>query len=133
MASELDAYLSEQQTVEHLRASRSRISEELSKVIVGQADVVEQLLISLFAGGHCLITGAPGLAKTLLVRSIAQIFQLGIKLGVADAIDSGSKLPGEHSGDLLISYLDNVRRRNATEHDRRHHGLMWKRHSGREQ
>jgi MoxR-like ATPase len=76
VASELDAYLNEQQTVEHLRASRTRISDELSKVIVGQADVVDQLLISLFAGGHCLITGAPGLAKTLLVRSIAQIFHL---------------------------------------------------------
>jgi MoxR-like ATPase len=66
----------EQQVVEQIRASRHRIDEELSKVIVGQADVVEQLLISLFAGGHCLITGAPGLAKTLLVRSIAQIFHL---------------------------------------------------------
>ena len=49
---------------------------ELAKVIVGQKEVIEQLLISLFAGGHCLITGAPGLAKTLLVRSIAQIFHL---------------------------------------------------------
>jgi len=73
---ELDAYLLEQQVVEQIRGSRHRIDEELSKVIVGQADVVEQLLISLFAGGHCLITGAPGLAKTLLVRSIAQIFHL---------------------------------------------------------
>jgi MoxR-like ATPase len=62
--------------VETLRESRRRIDAELSKVIVGQADVVEQLMISLFAGGHCLITGAPGLAKTLLVRSIAQIFHL---------------------------------------------------------
>jgi MoxR-like ATPase len=76
VAEELDAYLLEQQVVEQIRASRHRIDEELSKVIVGQADVVEQLLISLFAGGHCLITGAPGLAKTLLVRSIAQIFHL---------------------------------------------------------
>ncbi|HEY2414247.1 MAG TPA: MoxR family ATPase [Pirellulaceae bacterium] len=76
MPAELDEYLLEQQVVEQIRASRSRINEELSKVIVGQADVVEQLLISLFAGGHCLITGAPGLAKTLLVRSIAQIFHL---------------------------------------------------------
>jgi MoxR-like ATPase len=73
---ELDEYLLEQQVVEQIRASRHRIDEELSKVIVGQSDVVEQLLISLFAGGHCLITGAPGLAKTLLVRSIAQIFHL---------------------------------------------------------
>jgi MoxR-like ATPase len=48
----------------------------LAKVIVGQHEVIEQLLISLFAGGHCLITGAPGLAKTLLVRSVAQIFHL---------------------------------------------------------
>src|SRR3954447_1488662 len=76
VAAELDEYLLEQQVVEQIRGSRHRIDEELSKVIVGQADVVEQLLISLFAGGHCLITGAPGLAKTLLVRSIAQIFHL---------------------------------------------------------
>jgi MoxR-like ATPase len=72
----MDAFVQEQQAVESLRASRARIDAELSKVIVGQADVIEQLLISLFAGGHCLITGAPGLAKTLLVRSIAQIFHL---------------------------------------------------------
>jgi MoxR-like ATPase len=66
----------EQQVVEQIRGSKGRIDQELRKVIVGQEDVVEQLLISLFAGGHCLITGAPGLAKTLLVRSIAQIFHL---------------------------------------------------------
>lgn len=66
----------EQAIVEHLRESRSRIDTELSKTIVGQKDVVQQLLISLLAGGHCLITGAPGLAKTLLVRSVAQIFHL---------------------------------------------------------
>jgi MoxR-like ATPase len=76
VATELDAFLLEQQVVEQIRGSRERIYGELSKVIVGQADVIEQLLISLFAGGHCLITGAPGLAKTLLVRSIAQIFHL---------------------------------------------------------
>ncbi len=76
MATDIDEYLSEQQTVEQLHAARRRIDAELSKVIVGQKQVVEQLLICLFAGGHCLITGAPGLAKTLLVRSIAQIFHL---------------------------------------------------------
>src|SRR5467141_2708743 len=76
MAVELDEYLLEQQVVEQIRGSRHRIVEELSKVIVGQADVIEKLLICLFSGGHCLITGAPGLAKTLLVRSIAQIFHL---------------------------------------------------------
>jgi MoxR-like ATPase len=73
---ELDPYALEQQTVEQIRGSRKRILGELSRVIVGQADVIEHLLITLFAGGHCLITGAPGLAKTLLVRSIAQVFDL---------------------------------------------------------
>src|SRR5689334_24106703 len=66
----------ERKTVEQLREARERILRELSKVMVGQREVVEQLLISLFAGGHCLITGAPGLAKTLLVRTIAQVFHL---------------------------------------------------------
>ena len=66
----------EAQVVEQIREGRERIHAELSKVIVGQQDVIEQLLICLFAGGHCLITGAPGLAKTLLVRSVSQIFHL---------------------------------------------------------
>ncbi|HEY1068603.1 MAG TPA: MoxR family ATPase [Pirellulales bacterium] len=76
MSTELDSFQAEQQVVEQIRASRGRIDRELAKVIVGQTEVVEQLLVSLFAGGHCLITGAPGLAKTLLVRSIAQVFHL---------------------------------------------------------
>ena len=66
----------EEQIVQHLRDSRARIDQELSKTITGQKEVVSQLLITLLAGGHCLITGAPGLAKTLLVRSVAQIFHL---------------------------------------------------------
>ena len=66
----------ERLAVEQLRAGRQAIRKELSKVIVGQEDVIEQLLVCLMAGGHCLITGAPGLAKTLLVRSVAQVFHL---------------------------------------------------------
>jgi len=66
----------EREAVERLRGARSVIEAELAKAIVGQRDVIEQLLIALFAGGHCLITGAPGLAKTLLVKSLAQIFHL---------------------------------------------------------
>src|SRR5216117_3134205 len=66
----------EKQIVDQILSGRARIQTELGKVIVGQNDVIEQLLIALFAGGHCLITGAPGLAKTLLVKSIAQIFHL---------------------------------------------------------
>ncbi len=79
MSIELLSDEQEQQVVEHLRASRQRIDQELSKTIVGQKDVVQQLLISLLAGGHCLITGAPGLAKTLLVRSVARIFHLNFQ------------------------------------------------------
>jgi MoxR-like ATPase len=73
---ESTAFESERQAVEQLRDARARIERELSKVVIGQKLVIEQLLCSLFAGGHCLITGAPGLAKTLLVRSLAQMFHL---------------------------------------------------------
>ncbi len=66
----------DQQTAELLIAGRVRIEQELAKVIVGQRDVIEQIMLALVAGGHCLITGAPGLAKTLLVKSVAQIFHL---------------------------------------------------------
>ena len=58
---------------------RQRILDELRKVIVGQDEVVDQILIALFTGGHCLITGVPGLAKTLLVKTIAEILDLTFK------------------------------------------------------
>ena len=70
------SYDEERAAVEQLRNGKTKIDAELSKVIVGQREAVEQLLIALFAGGHCLLTGAPGLAKTLLVKSIAQVFHL---------------------------------------------------------
>ena len=75
-ADDVNAYEGEQLVVEAIHESRGRIERELAKVIVGQREATHQLLISLFAGGHCLITGAPGLAKTLLVRTIAQVFHL---------------------------------------------------------
>jgi MoxR-like ATPase len=76
VTSSFDSYESQQQLVEQIRQSRKRIEQQLSKVIIGQQEAVEHLLICLFSGGHCLLTGAPGLAKTLLVRSISQIFHL---------------------------------------------------------
>jgi MoxR-like ATPase len=60
-----------QQRVERFHALRDRILEQVRKVIVGQDEVLEQILIALFVGGHCLITGLPGTAKTLMVRTIA--------------------------------------------------------------
>jgi MoxR-like ATPase len=56
--------------------ARDNIIRELKKVIIGQDDVVEEVLIALFSGGHCLITGVPGLAKTLLIKTIADITRL---------------------------------------------------------
>ncbi len=76
MSTDVESFENQQQAVERLREASEKIDAELSKVIIGQKEVTSQLLISLFAGGHCLITGAPGLAKTLLVRSLAQIFHL---------------------------------------------------------
>ena len=76
MTAVVDTYENERRVVEKVHESRGRIERELGKVIVGQREATHQLLISLFAGGHCLITGAPGLAKTLLVRTIAQVFHL---------------------------------------------------------
>ncbi len=61
---------------EKLTSARAAIIAELRKLIVGQDDVIEQALIALFAGGNCLIVGVPGLAKTLLIHSIAQVLDL---------------------------------------------------------
>jgi MoxR-like ATPase len=59
-----------------LASARERLLEELSKVIVGQHDVIEKLLISLFSRGHCLLEGVPGLAKTLMISSLAKTMDL---------------------------------------------------------
>ncbi len=62
--------------VARFRDTHSAIKREVRKVIVGQEEVVEHLLISLFVGGHCLLTGLPGTAKTLLVRTVARALGL---------------------------------------------------------
>ena len=65
--------------LERFAAIHSRIVQEVRKAIVGQDEVMEQLMIALFVGGHCLITGLPGTAKTLLVRTMAQTLGLIFK------------------------------------------------------
>ncbi len=62
--------------VERLAAAREAITGELRKVIVGQDRVVEEILIALFAGGHGLLVGVPGLAKTLMISTLAQVIDL---------------------------------------------------------
>jgi len=64
---------------ERVALGRQRILGEIRKVIVGQDEVIDQVLMALFTGGHCLITGVPGLAKTLLIKTVAQILDLSFK------------------------------------------------------
>jgi len=64
---------------ERVALGRERILTEVRKVIVGQDGVIEQVLMALFTGGHCLITGVPGLAKTLLIKTLAAILHLTFK------------------------------------------------------
>ena len=62
--------------VEQLNSSVEKIKSEISKVIIGQEEIVDQLLISLLARGHCLLVGVPGLAKTLLIKTLAEVLDL---------------------------------------------------------
>ena len=105
-ATATSTYESDAQTVEKMIAGRARIETELSKVIVGQKDVVEQILLALFAGGHCLITGAPGLAKTLLVKSIARIFHLKFQR----IQFTPDLMPADITGTEILSETDSGRR-----------------------
>ena len=72
----LETGASDLKAVETLKVARERILAELRKVIVGQDEVVDQLLTALFANGHVLLVGVPGLAKTLLVSSLARVLDL---------------------------------------------------------
>jgi MoxR-like ATPase len=71
-----DLPLTDEAAFAALQTGRDRVTAELAKAVVGQKEVIEQILLALLAGGHCLLTGAPGLAKTLLVKSVAQTFDL---------------------------------------------------------
>jgi MoxR-like ATPase len=64
------------QAIDHLRDAYARLRDELARVIVGQHETIERLVICLFARGHALLMGVPGLAKTLLVRKIAETLSL---------------------------------------------------------
>src|SRR5450755_4260621 len=65
--------------IQRFQDTQAAITREVRKIIVGQEEVIEHVLISLFVGGHCLITGLPGTAKTSLVRTLAQTLGLVFK------------------------------------------------------
>ena len=64
-------FRSDSAAIHKLGEAREKILEQLRQVIVGQSDVIEELLISLFSRGHCLLEGVPGLAKTLMISTLA--------------------------------------------------------------
>ena len=69
----------ESEILSHIQNARDRIKGELEKVVIGQEAIIEQLIVGLMARGHALLTGVPGLGKTLLVKSIARTFSLSFK------------------------------------------------------
>jgi len=73
----MNNYKDDVEAVDALKNVYERFSTEIKKVIFGQDDVVKEVLLSVFSNGHCLLVGVPGLAKTLLVNTLAQV--LGLK------------------------------------------------------
>jgi len=67
------------ETADALKQAYEQISAEIGKVIIGQQEVLKFVLISIFSNGHCLLVGVPGLAKTLLVQTVAQVLDLDFK------------------------------------------------------
>lgn len=69
--------VSDKALADNLKEDIQKIKTEVGKVIIGQHQIIDDLLISLFAKGHCLLVGVPGLAKTLLIKTLAQVLDLG--------------------------------------------------------
>jgi MoxR-like ATPase len=86
------------QALENLKTAYSSVRAELSKVIVGQEQVIEQILIAIFAQGHCLLEGVPGLAKTLMVSTLAR----GLKLAFSRIQFTPDLMPSDITGTEVI-------------------------------
>jgi MoxR-like ATPase len=72
-------FSNDKEAVDGLSSAYKSLKSEIGKVIIGQEDVVQTVLISLFSNGHSLLVGVPGLAKTLLVSTISQVLDLDFK------------------------------------------------------
>ena len=79
MSTESNVASADPSAVEKLKDSAERVRSELGKVIIGQDEVIEQVLISIFTRSHALLVGVPGLAKTLLISSLADSLDLNYK------------------------------------------------------
>ncbi len=76
MHNDLEIKKTDLDSIEFLKKARQTLIQEIGQVIIGQQDVIEQLLMALFSKGHCLLVGVPGLAKTLLISTLAKILDL---------------------------------------------------------
>ncbi len=99
------------ESVVRVQKARDAILSEVQKVIIGQHDIVENVLTSFFAGGHCLITGVPGLAKTLLISSLGSVLALKFKriqftpdLMPSDIV--GHEILTEKDGKRVLSFVN---------------------------
>ncbi|MFK7862985.1 MAG: AAA family ATPase [Pseudohongiellaceae bacterium] len=96
--------------VKRMQDGRDQIVAEIKKVIIGQDEIIDELLIALFGGGHCLITGVPGLAKTLLIKTVADILQVDFSriqftpdLMPSDVV--GSEIVEEKDGKRALKFV----------------------------
>ncbi len=96
--------------VKRMQEGRDKIVAEIKKVIVGQEDIIDELLIALFGGGHVLVTGVPGLAKTLLIKTVADILQVNFSriqftpdLMPADVV--GAEVVEESGGQRALKFV----------------------------
>jgi MoxR-like ATPase len=95
---------------ERVSVGRDKILSELRKIIVGQEATVDLVLTALFTGGHCLITGVPGLAKTLLIKTLAEILDLSFKRiqftpDLMPADITGTEILEEHQGTRALRFV----------------------------
>jgi MoxR-like ATPase len=86
--------------------TRSQMIEQLRRVVIGQSDVIEQILAAIFTRGHCLLVGVPGLAKTLMVSSIAQILDITFKR----VQFTPDLMPSDITGTTILDESDTGRR-----------------------
>ena len=95
---------------ERVARGREQILTQVRKVIVGQGECIDLVLIALFTGGHCLITGVPGLAKTLLIKTLAEVLDLTFRRiqftpDLMPADITGTEILDEDSGHRTLRFV----------------------------
>jgi MoxR-like ATPase len=95
---EMEIGKSDTKAIEDLSVAINKVRKEIGKVIIGQTEIIDQLIMALFAKGHCLVIGVPGLAKTLLIRTLSQ----ALDLKYARIQFTPDLMPGDITGNEVI-------------------------------